>query len=1017
MSRVVPSGTGPQLQTELAPWPRMAPLHVNGDGTRPNGVAVVMPAYREEENLASTVADFLRVAESIGIPHCVVVVNDGSPDRTGEVAEQLAAEYPGRVLVVHHEVNRGYGAAVSTGIEAALERTDYRWLFLTDSDGQFRAAQLPAFLAEAQRELADTVVGYRPSRADPWYRRANAFLWTAASRVLVRVGVRDVDCSYKLIDRSCLQGIVLKGEAATISPELIAKLRLRNARIIERPVEHFPRQHGEQTGADLSVIIRSLFGLLALSLEIAGQRRPGRLLHRLLRPMDSVLAVTTLAAMGASVASYLYFVDRGVTLAYPDAVSHLLIARRVIDSPTAGVAQLGAVWLPLPHLLSVPLVWVNAWYYSGFAGSLISMIAYVLTVRYAYLTASSLTGSRAGGVVAAVAFGANPNVLYVQSTPMTEMLLIACIAAAVYYLMRWCQTGRYMHLAATAAAVFLASLSRYEGWVLFVAIAGIVAYVTWRRTGLAGGSDLVADGRARRFWSRFQAIEANLIFYACLAASGIAGWVLWNAVIFHDPFYFQSGPFAKPSLWVSHSEKAIGHWGVSALTYLYAMTNNVGGLALALGTVGFAYYLARTRLRIDAIAPLALTVFVPFYVYALYSGQRPLHVVQITGSLYNVRFGLLMALPVAIFMSFLVTAVTNSSRIWLRRGVFAALVAGSAACAGLVLHGGIDTLKEAAEFRATPSEQANAAAALWLRSHYDGGKVLMESFGNETVTFSSRISLGQIIYEGSFRQWGPDLASPASHGIRWIYMRRTPGNQDQVFSSLHGSALLSSYSLVYQDPARLIYEERGAAHLAGNLPYHPPGAAGQRISPPVHRRSPLAIRRPSPSSAQSAAASVVLKPVSANSFDALGNDGGNEDGGGAEYAIDNSPSSVWHTSYYDTSPALGNLKKGTGLILDMGKKVRLSQVVVQFGTSCCAHVKIEIGNDNDPVPSTLSTFTRVQGSNSAAGSTAFNVTENTTGRYVLIWITYLPPLAGSNDRYEAQIYNVVVKGSAVSQSG
>jgi hypothetical protein len=976
---------GPHLGASVSTLPTIR--HINGNGTQSDGVIIVMPAYREEENLASTVADFLRVPESIGVPHCVVVVNDGSPDRTADVAERLAAEHPGRVLVVHHEVNKGYGAAVSTGIRTALERVGYRWLFLTDSDGQFHAAQLPTFLLDAQRERADAVVGYRPSRADPWYRSANAFLWTTASRMLLRVGVRDVDCSYKLIDRSSMQGLALKGDAATISPELIAKLRLRNARIIERPVEHFPRQHGEQTGAKLSVVIRSLIGLLALSLEMAGQKEPGRLLRRLLRPKDSALALTTLAAMGASVASYLYFLHREVTLAYPDAVSHLLIARRVIDSPTVGAAQLGAVWLPLPHLLSLPLIWVNAWYYSGFAGSLISMIAYVLAVRYGYLIVRNLTGSRAGGVVAAVAFGANPNVLYMQSTPMTELLLIACVAATVYHLQRWCQTGRYIDLAATAAAALLASLTRYEGWVLCVAVGAVVAYVTWRRS---DGAYLAATSPLRRPSFRLQSVEANLIFYACLAASGIAGWVLWNAVIFHDPFYFQTGPFAKPSLWVSNSEKAIGHWGVSAMTYLYAMVDNVGAVALALAAVGFAFYLVRTRFQVDTIASITLTVFVPFYVYSLYSGQRPVHVTQIEGSLYNVRFGLLMVLPAAIFTGFLVTAVSNNSRIWLRRGVFAALIAGAAACAGLVLHGGIDTLKEAATFRATSAERANASAAHWLRSHYDGGKVLMESFGNETVTFGSHIPLGQIVYEGSFQQWGPDLADPASRGIRWIYMRQTPGSQDQVFDRLHGSAQLVGYRLVYQDPGRLIYEKLGASRQPSN---------------PPQRRSAPHVGRPS-----SAAKSVVLEPVSASSFDVLGN--GNEDGSGARYAIDDDPGTYWHTDYYVTYPAFGNLKKGTGLILDMGKRVRLSQVIVQFGARCCAEVKIEIGDDNHPVPSALKNFTVVGKSNHAGGTMTFNVTSQATGRYVLIWITYLPPLAGSSNRYEAQIYDVVVHGSA-----
>ena len=85
------------------------------------GITIVMPAYREEQNLAPTVTDFLQVAGSLGIPHTVVVVNDGSTDQTGEIADQLAAQYPGRVLAVHHEVNRGYGPAISTGVAAALD--------------------------------------------------------------------------------------------------------------------------------------------------------------------------------------------------------------------------------------------------------------------------------------------------------------------------------------------------------------------------------------------------------------------------------------------------------------------------------------------------------------------------------------------------------------------------------------------------------------------------------------------------------------------------------------------------------------------------------------------------------------------------------------------------------------------------------------------------------------------------------------------------------------------------------
>jgi len=187
-----------------------------------------------------------------------------------------------------------------------------------------------------------------------------------------------------------------------------------------------------------------------------------------------------------------------------------------------------------------------------------------------------------------------------------------------------------------------------------------------------------------------------------------------------------------------------------------------------------------------------------------------------------------------------------------------------------------------------------------------------------------------------------------------------------------------------------------------------------------HSGSPQSSGQTSSSSSASApnsAASNVLRPAGANSFDPLGSSK-DENGNQAQYAIDNDLTTFWHTDFYDNYPTFGNLKTGTGLILDMGGSVRLSQVVVQFGTICCAHVQIEIGNSNSPVAAaTLSTFTQVQSSDSAAGSTTFDVSSHATGRYVLIWITYLPRLAGSPNHYEAMIYNVVVHGSSVSQSG
>ena len=209
--------------------------------------------------------------------------------------------------------------------------------------------------------------------------------------------------------------------------------------------------------------------------------------------------------------------------------------------------------------------------------------------------------------------------------------------------------------------------------------------------------------------------------------------------------------------------------------------------------------------------------------------------------------------------------------------------------------------------------------------------------------------------------------------------------------------------------------DSGAAPSAGRRPQ----AAGQalRRGPRRHRRRDRArpgggrggrlVDQPQPASlgdsgadqdalavAERRAAAIPLTPVSATVYNPLGSSG-DDDPAEAPKAIDGSASTFWHTSYY-LGHQFGNLKKGTGLILDMGRPVRLSQVTIQFGASCCAHVVLEVGNSNTVSTATLSTFTPVQSTSAAHGSTTFDVTKQVTGRYLLIWITDLPPLAGSS---------------------
>jgi hypothetical protein len=475
-----------------------------------DGVTVVMPAYREEANLAATVEDMLGTLAGIGERHVVVVVNDGSSDRTGAVADDLAARYPGRVHVVHHEANKGYGAAVRTGIAAALEHTDSCWLFLTDSDGQFRGEQLPEFLSAARTERADAVIGFRPRRADPTMRKVNAWLWTQASRILLGVGARDVDCAYKLISRRVLDGVPLHGDAALISPEVMMRIRGRGARILQRPVNHYPRLHGEQTGAKLSVILVSLLGLLGLCQERMSNGLPGRVIRAVARPRDgAAVAVAGAAVLGAIVA-YL-----ALSAGHAQSAGHVLSGQR-------------------------------PWYRGGLPVLVAAVLAFTLAACYLYQAGLALTRSRVVAALAAALFAASPAIPALRTIPVGGLLLAASAAAVIYHLILWCQAGSYRQLAATATAALLAGLASSAGWGLDAAVAVVVWSVAWLHATERPATERPAPSRpatagpARA--NRLRHAEAHLLFYAVPALTPVAGWLAWNWFRVGSPLRFPGGP-------------------------------------------------------------------------------------------------------------------------------------------------------------------------------------------------------------------------------------------------------------------------------------------------------------------------------------------------------------------------------------------------------------------------------------------------------------------------------------------
>jgi len=226
-------------------------------------ISVFFPCYNEQDNVANTVNKALPVLDKLGCDYEVIIVNDGSADQTGRIADELAAANP-RIKAVHHSKNRGSGAAVQSGIRASTKK----FIFYTDGDGQFDLSEMPQLLPLMER--CDIVSCYRINRQDSWVRKFNGWCWTTLVNFVFHMRIRDVDCAFKLYKREIFDNIQMHSTGALISTEILTRAMRKGYKIVQKGVHHYPRKAGIPTGAKLSVIIhafRELFKLRKRILE------------------------------------------------------------------------------------------------------------------------------------------------------------------------------------------------------------------------------------------------------------------------------------------------------------------------------------------------------------------------------------------------------------------------------------------------------------------------------------------------------------------------------------------------------------------------------------------------------------------------------------------------------------------------------------------------------------------------------------------------------------------------------
>ncbi len=469
-----------------------------------------------------------------------------------------------------------------------------------------------------------------------------------------------------------------------------------------------------------------------------------------------------LIAAFASILAFGYCYRNNLLLLYGDAVAHLAIARRILDSTSPGIRQIGSVWLPFPHLLMMPFAAKMSWWQSGIAGAFPSMACYVLSVAGLWRLARYWLRP-AGAVVAVLFFALNPGLLYMQTTAMTEPLFLCQMVWSTLFLvafLRQMEAGKSRPAARALIACGLvlvtAVYTRYDGWILTCLVWLIALRRLWKA----------------RAW-RSRAGGAFVLFTAMLGASPLV-WFAWNARQYGDWLDFLRGPYSAKAIAIRTTPPGAYHWPgfhrpwVAFLYFLkvaelgvapHLFTDVVLVLALA-GTI-----LALLRWRGQSILPLLLFWMpVPFYAYAVSYGWVPIFFpLWFPHSWYNTRYGMEMLPGFALGLGFLVAWLIDRAEVrWDRHAqlILLACIVLILADSAFLIHSTPLVLGEAIANARTrvPFEAAYARA---LDALPPDGKILVWTSDHPGAFERAGIPLRRTINETDYYRWMPALRHPA----------------------------------------------------------------------------------------------------------------------------------------------------------------------------------------------------------------------------------------------------------------
>jgi hypothetical protein len=418
------------------------------------------------------------------------------------------------------------------------------------------------------------------------------------------------------------------------------------------------------------------------------------------RPPAAVAA----ALVFLSAAAVLLTQHQGWTLYYGDADAHLMIARRIVDSQTPGFEQIGLGWLPLPHLLALPFVRVDAWWRNGIAGAIPPAICFVIGGSFFFAAARRIFDSTAAAVAAVALFALNPNILYLQSIPMTEIVFFASLAALLYFTVRFRQSESRLCVAGAGIAACAGTLTRYEGWLALPFAAAYFAIAARR-------------GRA-----------VVTLLFCVLACAGPLAWLAYNWWMSGDCFDFIRGPYSPSFIQGGATYPGLHDWPLAWLHFRSAVQLCAGPGLVALGLAGLAACLFKRTFW-----PLLLLALPPiFYVVNLHSGASPINMPSLwPHSYYNVRYGTAALPRLALGAAALVALIPR------RMGAVAATIAILAGMAWWLAHPRPSAwaVWEEARINNAAGRERIRQAADYLAPRYVRGTGIVTSFYPLTAIF------------------------------------------------------------------------------------------------------------------------------------------------------------------------------------------------------------------------------------------------------------------------------------------